>query len=394
VKGICILGSTGSIGVSSLDVIRLNSDLYRVIALTANENIEKLFQQCIEFQPEYAVLVGEENSKLLRDKLKAAGYPKINVISGTESLENVAKLSQVDYVIAAIVGAAGLLPTLSAAKAGKRVLLANKEALVMSGDIFMATVKNHHAELLPLDSEHNAIFQCMPPNYKVTEQAAGIRKIILTASGGPFLNKKLADLEKVTPQQACAHPNWSMGKKISVDSATLMNKGLEVIEASYLFDLPVEKIDVVIHPQSIVHSMVDYLDGSVLAQMGNPDMRTPIAQALAWPARHESGVSPLDFMVNNKLTFEQPDFDNFPCLRFAFDALKVKGTAPAMLNAANEVAVDAFLQERIKFMDVPRVIDKVLNYFPVEGVESIDAVLSADTKARQYAMETIRELQA
>jgi len=394
VKGICILGSTGSIGVSSLDVIRLNSDLYRVIALTANENIEKLFQQCIEFQPEYAVLVGEENSKLLRDKLKAAGYPKINVISGTESLENVAKLSQVDYVIAAIVGAAGLLPTLSAAKAGKRVLLANKEALVMSGDIFMATVKNHHAELLPLDSEHNAIFQCMPPNYKVTEQAAGIRKIILTASGGPFLNKKLADLEKVTPQQACAHPNWSMGKKISVDSATLMNKGLEVIEASYLFDLPVEKIDVVIHPQSIVHSMVDYLDGSVLAQMGNPDMRTPIAQALAWPARHASGVSPLDFMVNNKLTFEQPDFNNFPCLRFAFDALKVKGTAPAILNAANEVAVDAFLEQRIKFMDIPRVIDKVLNYFPVEGVESIDAVLSADTKARQYAMKTIRELQA
>ena len=392
-KGICILGSTGSIGVSSLDVIRLNSDLYRVIALTANENIEKLFQQCIEFQPEYAVLVGEENSKLLRDKLKAAGYPKINVISGTESLENVAKLSQVDYVIAAIVGAAGLLPTLSAAKAGKRVLLANKEALVMSGDIFMATVKNHHAELLPLDSEHNAIFQCMPPNYKVTEQAAGIRKIILTASGGPFLDKKLADLEKVTPQQACAHPNWSMGKKISVDSATLMNKGLEVIEASYLFDLPVEKIDVVIHPQSIVHSMVDYLDGSVLAQMGNPDMRTPIAQALAWPARHESGVSPLDFMVNNKLTFEQPDFNNFPCLKFAFDALKVKGTAPAMLNAANEVAVDAFLEQRIKFMDIPRVIDKVLNYFPVEGVESIDAVLSADTKARQYAMKTIRELQ-
>ena len=384
-KSICLLGSTGSIGLSTLDVLRLNQNKYSVVALTANKNIERLLEQCIEFKPTYAVVVDQDLAEVFNKKIEQSEAADTTVLSGIDALEFVAQLPEVDIVVAAIVGAAGLLSTLTAAKAGKRLLLANKESLVVSGDLLMSAVKEGGATLLPLDSEHNALFQCMPDGYQTGQRAKGVRKLILTASGGPFLDLGLAELESVTVEQACAHPNWSMGRKISVDSATMMNKGLEVIEASYLFDMPADLIDVLVHPQSIIHSMIDYVDGSVLAQLGNPDMRTPIAHALAWPQRHESGVSPLDFMLNKQLSFEQPSFDKFPCLRLAFEALNMKGTAPAVLNAANEVAVEAFLNKKIRFIDISKLIEKVINDSTIKSADSIESVLQADKETRMLS---------
>jgi len=381
-NGVCVLGSTGSIGVSTLDVIRLNQDDYTVVALTANRNVERLFDQCVEFKPTYAVLSDEGLAETFRNKIEQSDASETIVLSGVDALEFVAQLPEVNTVVAAIVGAAGLLPTLAAAQSGKKLLLANKESLVISGDLLMSAVKENGAILLPLDSEHNALFQCMPDNYISGQRADGVRRLVLTASGGPFLNMSLADLEKVTVEQACAHPNWSMGRKISVDSATMMNKGLEVIEASYLFNVSANLIDVVVHPQSIIHSMVDYIDGSVLAQLGNPDMKTPIAHALAWPKRQSSGVSPLDLIVNNQLTFEAASFDKFPCLRLAYEALENRGTGPTILNAANEVAVDAFLSKRLGFTDIPVLIEKVVNASVVMSADSIDTVLQADMETR------------
>lgn len=385
-RSVCLLGSTGSIGLSTLDVLRLNKEAYELVALSANKNIARLLEQCIEFKPRYAVIPDEALAEQLRKDLADSEASSTEVLSGMVSLEFVAKLDVVDIVVAAIVGAAGLLSTLAAAKAGKTLLLANKEALVVSGDLLMSAVKENNACLLPLDSEHNALFQCMPAAYQAGQPALGVRKLILTASGGPFLNMPQSELLSVSVEQACAHPNWSMGRKISVDSASMMNKGLELIEASYLFDMPADLIEVVVHPQSIVHSMVDYIDGSVLAQLGNPDMRTPIAHALAWPERQQSGVPALDFMLNNTLTFQTPCYDKFPCLRLAYEVLEEKGTAPAILNAANEVAVEGFLNKAIRFTDIAVLIEKTLNNTVIEAADSIETVLRVDKAARQLTM--------
>jgi 1-deoxy-D-xylulose-5-phosphate reductoisomerase len=390
VKAITILGSTGSIGLSTLDVLARHPEKYRVYALTANRSVETLLAQCLQYQPKVAVLRDEAAAEQLKQALLKAGSETI-VFSGEQALADVASTDQTDYVVAAIVGAAGLLPTLAAAKAGKRILLANKEALVMSGALFMQTVKDNGATLLPVDSEHNAIWQCMPvmdeQRYEFTGK--GVRKIILTASGGPFRDADLTTLDNVTPEQAVAHPNWSMGQKISVDSATMMNKGLEVIEAHWLFGLDSQQINVVLHRQSIIHSMVDYDDGSVLAQMGNPDMRTPIANTLAWPERIDSGVEPLDLVKASRLDFQEADFDRFPCLRLAYEALNKGGTSTAILNAANEVAVEAFLAERIRFTDIARVIEVVLKTVASQPALDIETVLSDDRAARQAADEII-----
>lgn len=384
-KGLCILGSTGSIGRSTLDVVSRHPDQFKVVALTANQQVDSLFKQCQKFLPEYAVMVDEASAERLQSRLRGTAAVSTQVLSGADALDAVAALDQVDVVMAAIVGGAGLLSTLSATKAGKRVLLANKEALVMSGDLFMRSVREHSAELLPIDSEHNAIFQSMPANYRAGDQAQGVRKIMLTASGGPFLGWASDQLNAVTPEQACAHPKWSMGQKISVDSATLMNKGLEVIEASWLFSLESTRIQVVIHPQSIIHSMVDYVDGSVVAQLGNPDMRTPIAHALAWPTRMDSGVDALDLLHNNQLSFQKPDMNAFPCLRLAYETLDAGGTAPTILNAANEVAVDAFLQRKIKFLDIPVVIEKSLAQSTVAEADTVETILEIDQQTRAMA---------
>lgn len=388
-KNVCLLGSTGSIGLSTLDVIRLNPDEYSVVALTANKNLKRLLAQCVEFRPRYAVVSKHDDADTFRQMLESSDAADTLVLSGAESLEFVAQLPEVSIVVAAIVGAAGLLATLAAANASKTLLLANKESLVISGDLLMNAVKDNGGLLLPVDSEHNALFQCMPDGYKAGQRIDGVRKLILTASGGPFLNAMPGELENVTVEQACAHPNWSMGKKISVDSATMMNKGLEVIEASYLFDMPAELIQVLVHPQSIIHSMVDYVDGSVLAQLGNPDMKTPIAHALAWPKRHHSGVAALDFITNNQLSFEAPSYDKFPCLRLAYEALDIKGTAPAILNAANEIAVDAFLSKRLRFMDIPKLIEKVMVNSTIDSADSIESVINADAEARIRAKQYV-----
>ncbi|MDD2769685.1 MAG: 1-deoxy-D-xylulose-5-phosphate reductoisomerase [Methylococcus sp.] len=388
-KGICILGSTGSIGVSTLDVVARHPDRYRVVALTANGNIDRLFEQCREHRPRYAVVIRDEVAADLRERLAAAGLGDIDVLAGAEALERVAALPEVDSVMAAIVGAAGLLPTLAAAKAGKDVLLANKEALVMSGQLFMAEVVRSGARLLPIDSEHNAVFQCMPADYRAGTRAVGVRRILLTASGGPFLNKPLAELESVTPEQAVAHPNWVMGRKISVDSATMMNKGLEVIEACLLFDADPDDVQVVVHRQSVIHSMVDYVDGTVLAQMGTPDMRIPIAHALAWPQRFDSGAEPLDLFGVQQLNFERPDLERFPCLRLAYEAVRAGGTAPAILNAANEVAVAAFLDHGLPFSAIPRVIEHCMEVVATGPADSIEAVLQADEETRKVAQKYI-----
>jgi len=390
-KGVCLLGSSGSIGQSTLDVLRINPSKYKVVALTANANVERLFEQCLEFKPTYAVIPNADVADNFRRKIEASGAADTTVLSGVESLDFVAALPEAEIVVAAIVGSAGLLSTLAAAKAGKKLLLANKESLVISGDLLMTAVKEYGATLLPLDSEHNALFQCMPSDYQTGNAAKGVRKLLLTASGGPFLNLKYSELENVTVAQACAHPNWSMGRKISVDSATMMNKGLEVIEASYLFDMPASKIEVLVHPQSIIHSMVDYVDGSVLAQMGNPDMKTPIAHALAWPNRHDSGVPALDLIVNNQLSFEKPSYEKFPCLKYAFEALNLKGTAPTILNAANEVAVAAFLEEKIGFMEIPKLIDKAMTASTIKEADSIETILNVDMETRMLMNQYLEQ---
>ena len=389
VKGLCILGSTGSIGVNTLDVAARHPEKYKIVALSANSQIERLVEQCEQYSPEYAVMANANSAEELATILKGKNS-SVKVLSGIEGLETIASLKQVDYVMAAIVGAAGLKPTLAAARSGKRILLANKEALVMSGQIFMDEVKKNNAELLPIDSEHNAIFQCMPQDYDICLAESGITKILLTGSGGPFRTKALSELENVTPDEACAHPNWSMGRKISVDSATMMNKGLEIIEACWLFNTMPDNIQVVVHPQSVIHSMVQYSDGSVLAQLGQPDMRTPIAHALSWPDRIESGVEKLDFFSIAKLEFEQPDYERFPCLRLAEESIIKGGTAPAILNAANEVAVASFLDNELKFTDIPYVVEQTLLNLTSRPANSLDEILEDDLAAREEAERLIQ----
>lgn len=386
--GVTVLGSTGSIGVSTLDVISRHDNVYKVIALTANSDVEKMVEQCQTHRPKYAVMANEKAAEQLQINLQALGSDT-NVLSGVEGLVTVATLPEAACVMAAIVGAAGLLPTLAAAGAGKRILLANKEALVMSGHLFMDEVRKHNALLLPVDSEHNAVFQSMPANYDGNMEKSGIRQILLTASGGPFRNHSLNELGEVTPEQACAHPNWDMGRKISVDSATMMNKGLEVIEACWLFNAEPDQIQVVIHPQSVIHSLVDYVDGSVLAQLGSPDMRTPIANALSWPKRIEAGVERLNLFDVARLDFQEPDFERFPCLRLAYEALEMGGTATAILNAANEVAVSAFLDRRLSFVAISDIVEKTLKGIKAGSADSLDNVLDADNEARQYASRLI-----
>jgi 1-deoxy-D-xylulose-5-phosphate reductoisomerase len=390
VQNITILGSTGSIGVSTLDVIRRHPERYRAFALCAHSQVDKLYEQCLEFRPRFAVLRDVALATRLAERCRAAGLPT-EVRHGIESLAELSAMPEVDSVMAAIVGAAGLEPTLAAARAGKRVLLANKEVLVMAGELFMHAVREHGACLLPVDSEHNAIFQSLPTDFSQGLQACGVQKILLTASGGPFRNVALADLEHVTPEQACAHPNWVMGRKISVDSATMMNKGLEVIEARWLFDAPPEMIQVVVHPQSVIHSAVQYQDGSVLAQLGNPDMRTPIAYAMAWPERIAAGVEPLDLFKIARLDFQAPDFERFRCLQLAYDALRAGGTAPAILNAANEVAVEEFLAGKLSFCGIARLNDQVLQLLPAGPEGSLADVIGADAEARHLAARLIRE---
>ena len=392
-KRLTILGATGTIGLNTLDVVARDPERFEVFALTANTNDERLAAQCIEWQPRVAVMADVRGAQRLRERLEGR-CKDTEILDGLSGLEQVAGSPEVDFVMAGIVGAAGLLPSLAAARAGKRVLLANKEALVMSGQLFIDAVRDNGAELLPIDSEHNAIFQCMPPNQHGGLDAAGIRRILLTASGGPFRESSPAELANVTPEQACAHPNWVMGRKISVDSATMMNKGLEVIEACWLFDTTPERLHVVVHPQSIVHSMVEYDDGSVLAQLGNPDMRTPIAHALSWPERMGSGVDSLDLTAIGGLSFEDADMERFPCLRLGFEAAAAGGVASATLNAANEVAVASFLDGNIRFTDISRVLESVLDGQPGGEPGSLDEVLAIDAAARRRAFEQVARLAA
>lgn len=387
-QNVSILGSTGTIGQQTLDVIVRHPDAYNVYALAANSNVSGLVKQCVESSPKFAVLLDENAAIELANQLKALNC-KTQVLSGMAGLEQVSSDNNVDTVMAAIVGAAGLRPAMAAARAGKRILLANKETLVMAGSLFMQAVKAGGAELLPIDSEHNAIFQVMPPQQLQHLADGGVRKIILTASGGPFRGYSQAQLAQVTPALALKHPNWVMGAKITIDSATLMNKGLEVIEARWLFNAKPDQIEVVVHPQSVIHSMVEYIDGSVLAQLGNPDMRTPIAYALGYPKRIESGVASLDLLSIAKLEFEAPDMQRFPCLQLAFDALNAGGTAPTVLNAVNEVAVSAFLNEHIAFTDIPNLISTSLESIPVEAVSSIEHIISVDALARNFANDWI-----
>ena len=387
-KTLTILGSTGSIGISTLDVVRRHRDRYRVEALCAHHQVDRLFDQCIEFSPRYAVLADPGRAETLRQRLRAAGC-STQVEHGPDSLAQMAALSEVDTVMTAIVGAAGLAPTLAAARAGKRILLANKEALVMAGPIFMQTVRENKASLFPIDSEHNAIFQSLPNGFSGDLSGSGVTALLLTASGGPFRAANLETLQAVTPDQACAHPNWVMGRKISVDSATMMNKGLEVIEAHWLFNAPPERIQVVIHPESCIHSLVQYVDGSVIAELGNPDMRTPIAHALAFPERIESGVAPLDLFALASFHFERPDLRRFPCLDLAYQALRSGGSSPAVLNAANEVAVQSFLDGMLAFTRIAEVNAEVLATVPQIRLKSLADVLQADAEGRATAREVI-----
>ena len=395
VSQLTILGSTGSVGVSTLDVVARHPERYRVIALTAQSQDNILFEQCTRFSPRYAVLLDETAAARLQQRIALTDLGT-EVLCGVAALERVASLPEVDTVMAAIVGAAGLRPTLAAAYAGKKILLANKEALVMAGQVFMDAVNNNNATLLPIDSEHNAIFQALPYNYSRHHAgslaASGVSKILLTASGGPFLKTAMSALQSVTPEEACAHPNWVMGRKISVDSATMINKGLEVIEAHWLFNAPADLIQVVVHPQSVVHSLVQYVDGSVLAQLGNPDMRTPIAHALAYPERIEAGVEPLDLLKVGALDFVAPDLTRFPCLALAYEALRAGGTLPAVLNAANEVAVAAFLSKKIPFLAISSLIDGVLTNSTVESIGTLEDVFRADEGARILANNLIKRM--
>lgn len=387
-KGVAILGATGTIGVNTLDVIQRHQANYRVVALTAHSQYQRLAEQCIAFKPDYAVMVDADAAEKLRLKLARHGCAT-EVLQGADSLAQVAALPEVDIVMAAIVGAAGLSSTIAAARAGKRILLANKESLVMSGKLFMDEVRLHGAELLPIDSEHNAIFQCMPANYSDGLSSVGVEKILLTGSGGPFRDLPLEKLADVTPEQAIAHPNWNMGRKISVDSATMMNKGLELIEACWLFDTVLDNIEVVLHPQSIIHSMVEYVDGSIIAQLGQPDMRTPIAHALAWPRRIASGVARLNLFDIATLNFSRPDDRRYPCLQLAKQAMRAGGTATTVLNAANEVAVQAFLDKAIRFTDIAATVDHTLQKFTVTHADSLDTIVSTDMYAREVAREFV-----
>jgi 1-deoxy-D-xylulose-5-phosphate reductoisomerase len=389
--GVTVLGSTGSIGKSTLDVLARHPGRFRTVALTAYRDVDGLVAQCQAMCPDYAVMVDPQAAETLRGRLAAVGLPT-RVLQGAEALCTVVELPEVRYVMAAIVGASGLLPALAAARAGKRVLLANKEALVMAGPLFMAAVREGGAEVLPIDSEHNAVFQCLPARFGEGLEGVGVRRILLTASGGPFRSTPLEALASVTPAQACAHPNWSMGRKISVDSATMMNKGLEVIEAHWLFGAAVDRIEVVLHPQSVVHSLVEYADGSVLAQLGNPDMRTPIAHALGWPERLESGVPSLNLADVGRLDFQEPDHRRFPCLRLAYAALRQGGAAPAILNAANEVAVQAFLDGRLGFSAIPAVIGAVMDRAAVQAPDDLAGLLAIDADARELAMSVVAKM--
>ncbi|MCU9527695.1 1-deoxy-D-xylulose-5-phosphate reductoisomerase [Pseudomonas mosselii] len=389
VQRITVLGATGSIGLSTLDVIARHPDRYQVFALSGYSRIDELLTLCKRHRPAFAVVPSAEAATRLRQGLGAAGCAT-EVLEGEAGLCQVAAASEVDTVMAAIVGAAGLRPTLAAVEAGKKVLLANKEALVMSGALFMDAVRRSGSVLLPIDSEHNAIFQCMPGDYARGLGAVGVRRILLTASGGPFRETPAEVLLDVTPEQACAHPNWSMGRKISVDSASMLNKGLELIEACWLFDAKPSQIEVVVHPQSVIHSLVDYVDGSVLAQLGNPDMRTPISNALAWPERIDSGVAPLDLFAIARLDFQAPDEQRFPCLSLARQAAEAGNSAPTVLNAANEVAVEAFLQRRIRFPEIAGMIEQVLDQEPVVALPTLEAVFAADQRARELSREWLR----
>ena len=390
---ITVLGATGSIGSSTLDVIRRHPTRYRVYALTGFSRIAELVDAALEFRPRYIVVPSENAAKQARalldqDKADASGC---EVLVGEAALAKVSSDADVDMVMAAIVGAAGLVPTLAAAEAGKRVLLANKEALVMAGPLFMQAIRDNNAELLPIDSEHNAIFQSLPENYTDNFEKHGIEKILLTASGGPFRNRTKDELSEVTPAQAVAHPNWSMGAKISVDSATLMNKGLELIEACFLFNCRADQVQVIVHPQSVIHSMVQYSDGSVIAELGQPDMRTPIAYGMAWPERIDAGVKHLDLFEISRLDFTEPDHETFPCLNLAKDAFERGGIAPAVLNAANEIAVDAFLAEQIGFLAIPELIVHVMALCPDKEVHCLGDVLAADHWAREQANNLLAE---
>lgn len=390
-RQVVVLGSTGSIGVNTLDVVARNPERFRVLALAAKRQVDRLFEQCRAFRPAYAVLREPADARRLAELLKMTSLPT-QVLCGEEGFEQVAAAPEADVVVAGIVGAAGLKSALTAACAGKTVLLANKEALVMAGRIFMDAVRTHGATLLPVDSEHNAILQALPKGWQKSLDAAGVCRLWLTASGGPFRTLAARELACVTPEQACAHPNWVMGKKISVDSATMMNKGLEVIEACWLFNVGVERIQVVIHPQSIIHSMVEYKDGSIIAQLGYPDMRTPIAYALGYPERIEAGVPLVDVLGFGRLEFEAPDVERFPCLALAYRAMRAGGNAPAVLNAANEVAVEAFLERRIPFTAIPDLISHALDRVPPSAIHCLEDVLGADAAGRQAARDRLISL--
>jgi 1-deoxy-D-xylulose-5-phosphate reductoisomerase len=387
--GVTILGATGTIGVNTLDVIARQPGRFKVIALTAHRNVEGLLAQCRQWQPPFAVMVDAAAAQSLRTALRAEALPT-EVLDGESALAEVAAHPDTDYVMAGIVGAAGLLPNLAAARAGKRLMLANKESLVMSGQLFMDAVKSSGAELLPIDSEHNAIFQCMPGDFGRGLPETGVSRILLTASGGPFRTRALGDLMAVTPDEACKHPKWVMGRKISVDSATMMNKGLEIIEACWLFGTGQDRVEVVIHPQSVIHSMVEYVDGSVLAQLGNPDMRTPIAYALGWPDRIDSGVTRLNLFETRRLEFEEPDAERFPSLRLAREAISAGGTAPTVLNAANEIAVAEFLAERLSFPHIASVVEETMAAIPARAANDLEAVLEEDGRARSVAHAAAR----
>jgi len=389
--GITILGSTGSIGESTLDVLRLHPDKFSVVALTAHKNAASLYQQCIEFRPRYAVLSDPKGQHDLQERL-AKECPGTELLTGVDGLELVAGVPEAQFVMAAIVGAAGLLPALAAVKAGKRLLLANKEALVISGALFLDEAERSGAEILPIDSEHNAIFQCLPTGFSRGLNRIGVRRILLTASGGPFRKTPLDQLAKVLPEQACAHPNWEMGRKISVDSATMMNKGLEVIEACFMFGAVPQDVQVVLHPQSVIHSLVEYTDGSMLAQLGNPDMRTPIAHALSWPDRIESGVVSLDLFAVARLDFEPPDMQRFPCLGLAFQAMDTGGSCPAIMNAANEEAVAAFLNGNLAFTGIPKLIESVMTKVPAVETGELDEILDIDREARHMAQQMMSKI--
>ena len=386
-----ILGSTGSIGESTLDVVSRHPEKFRVFALAGHRQVDKLAAQCKQFHPEYAVVGDVSHAAELEKKLKQEGI-STQVLYGSQALIDVASADEVSGVMCAIVGAAGLPSALAAAQKGKTIYLANKETLVVSGALFMETARQNGATVLPIDSEHNAIFQVLPRDYTGRLNEHGINSIILTASGGPFLNTDLSTFDSITPEQAVKHPNWSMGRKISVDSASMMNKGLELIEAHWLFNCPPEKLEVVIHPQSVIHSMVRYRDGSVLAQLGNPDMRTPIAYCLGLPERIDSGVGELDFGALSALTFQKPDFDRFPCLKLAYQAMNAGGAAPCVLNAANEVAVAAFLDKRIKFTDIAKVVAHCLAQDFSDGRHDIEGLLAQDAQTRRQAREFMAAL--